>query len=121
MYTDIPVIINGGNRTYDIHWSKYSDLLPSFGGSAWEMYNYSNIRIVSANYLKCTTMSLTYAFPSELISKWKLQRLELSLSSTNPFIFCSSKLKGQTPTQGGFSTIQLSERPTFSFGLYVSF
>jgi hypothetical protein len=30
-------------------------------------------------------------------------------------------LKGQTPTQGGFSTIQLSERPTFSFGLYVSF
>ena len=32
-----------------------------------------------------------------------------------------SKLKGQTPTQGGFSTIQLSERPTFSFGLYVSF
>ena len=121
MYTDIPVIINGGNRTYDIHWSKYSDMLPSFGGSAWEMYNYSNIRVVSANYLKCTTMSLTYTFPSELISKWKLQRLELSLSSTNPFIFCSSKLKGQTPTQGGFSTIQLSERPTFSFGLYVSF
>ncbi|WP_187376814.1 MULTISPECIES: SusC/RagA family TonB-linked outer membrane protein [Butyricimonas] len=121
MYTNIPVIINGGTNAYDTHWSSRNDLLPSFGGSAWNMYNYSNIRVVSADYLKCTTMTLTYSFPKELISKWKLQRLELSLSSNNPFIFCSSKLKGQTPTQGGFTAIQLSERPTFSFGLYVSF
>ncbi|MBC5619871.1 SusC/RagA family TonB-linked outer membrane protein [Butyricimonas sp. NSJ-56] len=121
MYTDIPVIMNGGVSGYDVHWSSYGDLLPTFGGSAWNMYNYSDLRVVSADYLKCTTMTLTYSFPNELISKWKLQRLELSLSTNNPFIFCSSKLKGQTPTQGGFTTIQLSERPTFSFGLYVSF
>lgn len=123
-YTDIPVIINGGNLSYDSHWSSssyYRGLIPELGGSAWDMYNYSNIRVVSANYLKCSTMSLTYSFSEELISKWKLQRLELSVSTNNPFIVCSSKLKGQTPTQGGFTDIQLSERPTFSFGLYVSF
>ena len=123
-YTDIPAILNGGVNTYDVHWSNgsyFSGLIPVLATNAWDMYNYSNLRVVSANYLKCTTMSLTYSFPDELISKWKLQRLELSVSTNNPFIVCSSKLKGQTPTQGGFTTVQLSERPTFSFGLYVSF
>lgn len=123
-YTDIPAIINGSVLTYNSHWSSnsyYRGLIPELGGKAWDMYNYSNLRVASANYLKCTTMSLTYSFPEELISKWKLQRLELSVSTNNPFIVCSSKLKGQTPTQGGFTTVQLSERPTFAFGLYVSF
>lgn len=123
-YTNIPAIMNGNVLTYDKHWSEsdyYRGLIPVLGGKAWDMYNYSNLRVVSANYLKCTTMSLTYSFPEELVSKWKLQRLELSVSTNNPFIVCSPKLKGQTPTQGGFTTIQLSERPTFAFGLYVSF
>ena len=85
------------------------------------MYNYSNIRVVNANYLKCTNISLTYMFPEDILSKWHLQRLELSLSATNLFTIASPDLKGQTPTQGGFTDIQLSERPTFSLGLNVSF
>ena len=99
----------------------YADDMVQIANSAWDMYNYSNIRVVNANYLKCTNISLTYMFPEDILSKWHLQRLELSLSATNLFTIASPDLKGQTPTQGGFTDIQLSERPTFSLGLNVSF
>ena len=124
-YTDIPAAISAkdpGYTEYSNHWSVFANnLVPQLASSKWEMYNYSDLRVVSANYLKCTNLSLTYMFSKQLLEKWQLTRLELSLSASNPFIFCSSKLKGQTPTQGGFTKIQLSERPTFSFGLNVSF
>ncbi|MDE7073910.1 MAG: SusC/RagA family TonB-linked outer membrane protein, partial [Odoribacter sp.] len=107
---------------YASHWSERTgNLVPKLASSAWEMYNYSDLRVVSANYLKCTNISLTYMFPEKLLSKCRLERLELSLAAGNPFIVCSRKLKGQTPTQGGFTDIQLSERPTFSLGLNISF
>jgi hypothetical protein len=66
-------------------------------------------------------LSFTYDFDSKLLARWNLQRLALTVSGYNLFTLCSSKLKGQTPTQGGFSTIQLSDRPSFSLGLNVIF
>jgi len=123
-HTDIPAAIGSyqpGYTNYSYHWSTWTDLVPDLATNAWDMYNYSDLRVVSANYLKCTNISLTYMFPEKLLSKCKLKRLELSLATGNPFIICSRALKGQTPTQGGFTEIQLSERPTFSFGLNVSF
>lgn len=123
-YTDIPAAIGSyapGYTNYSNHWSTWTDLVPDLATNAWDMYNYSDLRVVSANYLKCTNISLTYMFPEKILSKCKLERLELSVATGNPFIICSRALKGQTPTQGGFTEIQLSERPTFSFGLNVSF
>lgn len=85
------------------------------------MYNYGNQRVVSANYLKCTNLSFTYAIADHLLQKWGLNRLEVTLATTNLFTICSSELKGQTPTQSGFAEIQLSDRPTYSLGINVSF
>ena len=59
--------------------------------------------------------------PNKLLDRLYLQRLALTLSAYNLFTICDSALKGQTPTQGGFSTIQLSDRPNFSFGLNIQF
>lgn len=84
----------------------------------WEMYNYSNARVVRADYLKCTNLGLTYSFDA---ARWGISLLEVSASVSNPFIWTSSKLKGQTPVQSGFTEVQLSERPTFTFGLNVTF
>lgn len=85
------------------------------------MYNYSNHRVVSGNYLQCQNISLTYDIPSKYLKKAGLQLLSVTASATNLFTVCSSKLKGQTPIQSGFAEIQLSERPTFSLGLNVAF
>ena len=124
-FTNVPAIMSTDSdayRKYNKHWSTSSSYeVPTIANTYWEMYNYSDIRVVNANYLKCTNFSFTYMFPYDLISKWGLERLDLSFSAGNPFTITSSGLKGQTPIQGGFTDIQLSERPTFSFGINVAF
>ena len=126
--TNIPALISpneSGYYRYNRHWSSSGAdgvlQIQKFAGDAWEMYDFSDARVVSANYLKCSSLRFSYEFSNELLSKMKLSRLELSLSGTNLFTLSSKKLKGQTPTQGGFSEIQLSERPTYTLGLTVLF
>lgn len=124
-HTNIPAIINTTSAAYTYyndHWSAkdgYEGQL--IARNYWDMYNYGNQRVVSANYLKCTNLSFTYAIADHLLQKWGLSRLEVTLATTNLFTICSSELKGQTPTQSGFAEIQLSDRPTYSLGINVSF
>lgn len=124
--TNIPAIIPYGTDAYwkySRHWStlsSYSDI-PTIANNYWDMYDYSNIRVVSADYLKLQSMSITYEMPEKLLSTIGLQRVAVTASAYNLFTICDSALKGQTPTQGGFSTVQLSDRPSFSLGLNVIF
>ena len=124
--TNIPAIISYSSDAYwkyNSHWSTnydYSDI-PTIANNYWDMYDYSNIRVVSADYLKLQSMSVTYEMPMKTLSAIGLQRIAVTASAYNLFTICDSKLKGQTPTQGGFSTIQLSDRPSFSLGLNVIF
>lgn len=117
LITDIPnpVTING------THWSVRNQNIPSIATYLYDEYNHGNHRVVSGNYLKMATLSLTYQFPKEVLKHIGLSRLDLNLTGTNLFTLCSSKLKGQTPQQGGFSEIQLTDRPQYTFGLDISF
>ena len=126
LHTDIPAIISHGSDAYwkyNRHWSDKSDYsdIQTIANSVWNMYDYGDHRVVSGNYLKCSNLSVTYEFADPILKKLNLSRLALTLSGANLFTICSSKLKGQTPTQSGFATIQLSDRPNYSFGLTVSF
>lgn len=126
LHTDIPAIIGQGNASYfkyQNHWSdEMSDLgIQSIASSYWDMYDYSNHRVVSADYLKLQTVSISYEIPEQWLAQFGLSRLELHASGNNLHTWCDKKLKGQTPNQGGFTTIQLSDRPSFSFGLNVTF
>ena len=119
-YTSIPVFIAaGGSDSYLYHWSGFTDgMVPEIASTGWEEYNYSNIRVVSANYLKCTNIALTYNIKAERLG---CSLLEVQASVSNPFVWSSKELQGQTPVQSGFTEIQLSERPTFTLGLNVTF
>lgn len=124
-HTNIPAIMGSGNSSYwqyANHWSS-SDLYtgPRFNDNAWTMYDYSTARVVSADYVKLQNISLTYEFDKKLTQKWHLGRLALTASATNLHTFCDSRLRGQTPMQGGFSEIQLSDTPTYTIGLNVEF
>lgn len=130
LHTNIPAIIGEGHPSYFKyinHWSPAikntsgEKLVQTFATSYWDMYNYSNVRVVSADYLKCSNISLTYELPQKLLSPYHINRLELTASAGNLFTICDPELKGQTPNQGGFTTIQLSDRPSFSLGLSVTF
>ncbi|MDE6810528.1 MAG: SusC/RagA family TonB-linked outer membrane protein [Muribaculaceae bacterium] len=125
-YTNIPAIIGHGHPSYFNYNQHFSERMSNDGiqpiaNNYWDMYDYSDIRVVSSDYLKLNTLSLSYLVPSQWIRSWGFKRLEVTASATNVFTICDKKLKGQTPTQGGFSTIQLSDRPGYSVGLSVTF
>ncbi len=128
LHTNIPAIIGNGHPSYfnySQHWSNTSaaeDLgIQPIANNLWDMYDYSDARVVSADYLKLSGISVSYEFPERWISRIGLSRLELHASGNNLHTWCDKDLKGQTPNQGGFTTIQLSDRPSYSFGLNVSF
>lgn len=120
--TNIPALINGSSqaaRFYNSSVEVGNDIL--IADNAWDMYDYGDQRVVSGNYLQCQNISLSYDIPEKYLKKAGISMLSLTASATNLFTVCSSKLKGQTPIQTGFTEIQLSERPTFSLGLNVAF
>jgi len=123
--TNIPAVIGNGNPSYyyySSHWSSGSTWNGAVvADNAWTMYDYSTARVVSANYMKLSTISLTYEFSQKQLNKLGLQRLALSLSGYNLYTWCNSALKGQTPTQGGFSEVQLSDTPSYTFGISIDF
>lgn len=119
--TDIPALISNVayRQSLDPWWSKETY---SFASSIWQMYDNSNLRVASGNYLKLQTLSLRYAMPDEFCQKLLLKAAYLSFTGTNLFTICSKKLKGQEPTQSGSSdNINLSVRPGYSFTLNVTF
>lgn len=122
-HTNIPAIVapnSDADYRYSNHWSTNLDNIQMIAGSYWDMYDYSDYRVVSADYLKLQNVGLYWELPKSWVNYLTLKRIELKVSASNLFTICDSKLKGQTPTQGGFTTIQLSERPTFSFGLDIT-
>lgn len=123
--TNIPAVMGQLSPGYDKYWRHWSSVYDydgvKIGDNAWTMYDYSNARVVSANYMKIQNISLTYELPKAWLASCRLQRLAITLGATNLYTFCSGKLKGQTPTQGGFTEVQLSETPTWTLGLNVTF
>lgn len=123
-HTNIPGVMAAGiaaNRNYNYHWSNNEEKIVTLANNSWEMFNYGDHRVVSGDYLKCTNLSLSYDVPNEVLKPYWVNNISLTFSVSNPFVICSSKLKGQTPIQSGFAQVQLSERPTFSLGVNVSF
>lgn len=123
--TIIPGIVGVSSPAYykyNSHWStaNYSKTQP-IANNYWDMYDYSDARVVSADYFKCNSVSFTYEFPINMIRNWGLSRLALTASGYNLFTIADSRLKGQTPTQGGFTQVTLSNRPSVSVGLDVTF
>lgn len=127
LHTNIPAIIGQGNPAYyyyNQHFGQGNDIVwkgAHVADNAWQMYDYSDVRVVSADYLKLSTLSLTYEFNRQQLSKMGLERLALTASGYNLKTWCDKSLRGQTPTQGGFSQVQLSDTPSFTFGVTVDF
>lgn len=100
----------------------WNDQPYKFAGTIWDMYDNSNLRVVSNDYLKLTSASLRYVVPDDFCRKLHLKSAYISISGTNLFTICNKKLKGQDPSQSGSSDlINISVRPTYSLKLNVTF
>lgn len=119
--TNIPGLMEYENfkATKTPWWNKKAY---EFAGTIWSMYDNSNVRVVSGNYLKLSGISLRYIVPDRICRLIYMQSAYLNLSGTNLFTLCSKELKGQDPSQSGSSAlINISVRPTYSLSLNVSF
>ena len=120
-YTNVPGMLDAESykRTRTPWWN---DKSYEFAGTIWNMYDNSNVRVVSGDYLKLTSLSLRYVVPKRICQKMYMKSAYLSVSGTNLFTICSKKLKGQDPSQFGSSElINISVRPTYSLSLNVTF
>lgn len=124
-HTNIPAVMGTNNPAYSMytnHWSTLSSWTGAhIGDNAWTMYDYSTARVVSADYLKLSSLSLTYEFNQHQLSRLKLERLAITLSGYNLKTWAAKELRGQTPTQGGFSEVQLSDTPSWTLSLNINF
>ena len=127
-YTNIPALISQGDpnfSSYKNHWSGSTEAnlakIPKFASSYWSMYDKSDLRVVPGDYLKLNNLSLAYMFNTEQLKKTFLKSCRISFTATNLLTIASSKLNGQDPTQAGFSSVSLSSRPAYTFGLDISF
>ena len=128
--TNIPGILSNeafkSTVSYNSEWWRSNAYNSSVGrkdiaNHIWQMYDYSDIRVVSGDYLKVSTVSIRYNVPDDFCKKIGMKSAYIGFTGTNLYTFCSKKLKGQDPTQSGStSTITQSVRPTYSLTLNIT-
>lgn len=93
-----------------------------FSSNIWQMYNDSDLRVASGDYLKIQNLSLYYTFPQEFCEKLSIKNAMVSFTGTNLYTWCSKKLSGQDPMQSGSSSvINLGVRPSYALNLSLAF
>ena len=128
--TNIPGILTNeefkNTVSYNTEWWRSNAYNSSVGRKdvadhIWQMYDYSDIRVVSGDYLKVSTVSIRYNVPDDFCKKIGMKSAYIGFTGTNLYTFCSKKLKGQDPIQSGStSTITQSVRPTYSLTLNIT-
>lgn len=120
-YTNIPGIVGGA--TYEhMNQGWWNNHAYDWKQNYWQMYDNSDLRLASGNYLKLSSVQLRYVVPERICKYLYMQSAYVSVSGTNLFTLCSKKLKGQDPSQSGTtSLINISVRPTYSLTLNVTF
>lgn len=125
--TSIPAILSSSHPDYNSYIQHYSaqsdatDHIPQFASTVWNMYDNSDFRVVSGNYLKCSSLSLRYNFTMDLLKRTPFSDASVSLNALNLFTISAKELKGQHPSQQGFAAINMSVRPSYSLQLSVTF
>jgi tonB-linked outer membrane protein, susC/ragA family len=89
--------------------------LPSASTYSYRLYNYTDIRVVNASFLRCNNVSLSYNLSKGWITKFA-QNVGFSFSVSNPFMIVSKDFKGKDPEVATGSQ-PLSQNYTFSLNL----
>ncbi len=87
LYTDIPTIAS--KRQF------YNDSQLAY---AYNAYNYSTARVADGGFVRLKEVSLSYDFPTNWLTSYKINNLQLKLQATNLFLlYADKKLNGQDP------------------------
>lgn len=84
--------------------------------SMYDMWGYSDIRVVDGSFLRCSQLSLSWTADQKVCSALHLSDLTLSLMANNVFVVCDKRFNGFDPELGN-SVMPL----IFTFGLNIGF
>lgn len=101
---DVNPVSLGGSNTVRVTYAK----------NLWEMYNHSNIRVVSANNIRLRTASVTYRIPTDWVKRYGMSHASVRLEGNNLFLISSKKLKGQDPDQPTLGLRSTPPQPSYS-------
>lgn len=114
-FTNIPVLSQNALEIKD------KDVLYRYANNMWDMYNKSDLRVVSGNYLRCRSMSLRYDFDPKLLKKVYMKGASLSFDAGNVFVIKSKDLKGRDPEQLELGSRTVPPQRSYSLRLSITF
>ena len=91
-HTNIPSIPSVGTGNVNISFPA-----GNLNSNVYEMYDYSDARVVNASFLRCNNLTLTYNVPENVVKYTTLKAISVSGSVSNPFIIVSKDYKGVDP------------------------
>ena len=125
-YTNIPALtdefysVAGMYRGGDNPINK-TDIMNNVSSNYWQMYNNADMRVVSGNFLRCKSLSLSYSFDNDIVRKLYLKSLSMSLAVSNPFVIKPKGLHGRDPEQVTMGSGTIPPQQTYSFTMNVTF
>lgn len=123
--TNIPAL--RGNDQLDINqyawWTAGNPAINYyFAQDYYQMYDFSDLRVVKGDYLKLQYIALGYNFSQAMCNRWKLKGATVNLTGSNLFTVANKALRGQDPSQSGTApNINLSLRPVYAININLSF
>jgi TonB-linked SusC/RagA family outer membrane protein len=89
--------------------------------SRYEMYNNSDVNVVSGSFLRCNNLSFSYSLADQLVKRMQLKQVTVSAAVSNLFVIADKKLRGQDPEIDGVGTTALPITKVFNLGLKFIF
>ncbi|WP_294141438.1 SusC/RagA family TonB-linked outer membrane protein [uncultured Sanguibacteroides sp.] len=114
-HTNIPVLSDDNLVIY------LTDRKFEIGDNKWEMYNKSDLRVVSGDFLRCRSLSLRYDFNTLFLKMMRMSSASLSLDISNPFVIKDKALKGRDPEQVTMGAGTVPPQRNYALTLRVSF
>lgn len=90
------------------------DVTYRIADNKWEMYNKSDIRVVSGSFLRCRSMSIRYGLKPEWLKGLYLKGASVSFDVGNVFVIKDKALKGRDPEQIGFGSRSIPPQRSYS-------
>ena len=121
-HTNIPALTD---EYYSVR-GEYADInktsiMDNVSSNYWQMYNNADMRVVSGNFMRCNSLSLSYSFGESVVKKLRLRSLYMSLGVSNPFVIKAKGLQGRDPEQLTMGSGTIPPQQTYSFSLNVTF
>ena len=104
--TNIPSLPGAGASTISLPNTPVTN---GWGRDPYVMYNESDLRVASTDFIRCRQLSLSYNFGEKLLQKMGLSYLQVKASMTNPFMWVrDKKWDGLDPETGNWPTRRVS-------------